>query len=145
MHSTWSLLAPAVVLTLGAILTSVACGAPEDPRTAIPRYSATLAAEPRDGTALVDRCAHYISLAQYEPAIADCTRALALQPNSIAALQNRATAYQRAGRLVESLSDWEQVLAVIEQDEFWMRTSPERIEYARRQEQLIRQQLEAPH
>jgi tetratricopeptide (TPR) repeat protein len=128
---------------IGVTLFFVACSPIEDPDSAIPRYSATLVADPNDATALVNRCAHDTASARYENAVADCTRALHLQPNSVDARQNRAAAYQRWGRLEEALMDWEEVLAQIETSEFWHKTSPERIEYARQQVRLLRAQLES--
>ncbi len=131
-------LLPIILLEIGL---ACACFPSTNPGSEVVRYTATLAVEPGNGTALVNRCAHYINLADYTKAIADCTRALQLQPNSVQALQNRATAFQRWGRLRESLRDWEQALVLMEQGESWRRTSPEQIEYARTQSRLIRQQL----
>ncbi len=130
-------------ITLGITLYLVACSPIMDPRVEIARYTATLTSHPDDQTALVNRCAHYVTLARYVEAVADCTRDLQLQPNGIHALQNRATAYQRWGRLRESLADWKQAMALMEQDELWRNNSPERIAYAREQIRIIRQQLES--
>ncbi len=120
-------------MILGVALLTVACSPIESPGTAIPRYTATLSADPNDVTALINRCAHDTASAQYEIAVADCTRALQLHPNNVDARQNRATAYQRWGRFDQALMEWEQVLAQMEASESWRKNSPERIEYARQQ------------
>lgn len=133
----------AVFLVLGIALYLIASSPTMNPGVEVARYTATLTSQPDDQTALVNRCAHYVSLARYAEAVVDCTRALQLQPNSIAALQNRATAYQRWGQLRESLTDWEQSLALMEPSEFWRSNSLERIAYAREQIRIIRQQLES--
>jgi Flp pilus assembly protein TadD len=131
---------PLLFLSIGL---SYACSPSMNSSDQVVRYTATLTTHPDDQTALVGRCAHYINLERYAEAVADCTWSLHLQPNGIHALQNRATAYQRWGRLPQSLADWEQALALMEQSEFWRRNSPKRIEYARIQIRSIRQQLES--
>ncbi len=130
-----------VVIGLLVLLILASCAPIEDPATAIARYSEILATDPDNETALVNRCANYISLARYDEAIEDCTRELRIRPNNIHALQNRATAFWHSGRLRQSLIDWEATLALMEESEFWRKNSPERIDYARRQIQVIRQQL----
>ncbi len=128
-------------LSLLAIGMPFGCFPAKDSHVEVAQYTATLTSQPADQTSLVNRCAHYINLAEYANAVADCTRALELQSNNTQALQNRATAYQRWGRLRESLTDWEQALTLMEQGEFWRRESPEQIKYARTQIWLVRQRL----
>jgi tetratricopeptide (TPR) repeat protein len=133
--------AKVMLLLLAIGVSLIGCSPTMDSRVEVVHYAATLISQPDDQTALVNRCAHYINLARYAEAVADCTRDLELEPNGLHALQNCATAYQRWGRLRESLTDWEQALALLEHDEFWRRNGPDRIEYVRTQIQLIRQQL----
>jgi Flp pilus assembly protein TadD len=114
-------LLPCLLLVIG--VSFVARSPDDNPSDEVVRYTTTLTVEPDDQTALVNRCGHYISLARCDEAIADCTRSQQLSPNGIHVLQNRATAYQRWGRLPESLADWEQALALMEQDDSGLRTA----------------------
>jgi Flp pilus assembly protein TadD len=54
---------------------------------------------------LVNRCACYCELAQFEKAVDDATKALRLDPKNSFALRNRALAYQHLGELELALGD----------------------------------------
>jgi hypothetical protein len=77
--------------------------APPDPRMA--ELDRAIAANPRDGTALVRRGEMFVLRGDYPTAIKDFDEAIRLRPGNVEALNNRCFAHTLAGDLQSALSD----------------------------------------
>ena len=84
-------------------------------------------------------CAAYIALKQYERALENCDRSIAIAETNWRAWQNRAAAKLKLGRIDDSMRDIERGLAINPKAQALQET----LEIAREWEKLQRQQLRA--
>jgi tetratricopeptide (TPR) repeat protein len=103
-------------LEVKALLRSgVAAFQAEDYPLALERFTTAIAVEP-GFAAYSNRCLVQIQLAAYEPAIADCTAALQLNPREPEGFLNRGLAYYRSGEFSRAITDYNALLQIRSHD-----------------------------
>ena len=96
-------------------------------------FTKSSAVAPRFPWAYVGRAAAYVELGRHDEALADCDKALALDPTIIQALMTRGSASKQVGRLDQTRKDWARARELLTEGDprvatldRWLKELPER-------------------